>query len=163
MSRKWKVLKLYDLENITDLVLILLPTLDELTVEEQLRKQSIDRIQKRSFLYYGAAYIDKETQRWFVFLSKRNSFEQNLLTLAHELAHSFAYEKRNGQLVNVWRTKCKQLENFCDAFAVEWLDRNNNREQLVQILKESAGEDFIYLNNRQQKVLSTQTKPHFIR
>src|SRR3989338_5906585 len=116
MSRKWKVLKLYDLENITDLVLILLPTLDELTVEEQLRKQSIDRIQKRSFLYYGAAYIDKETQRWFVFLSKRNSFEQNLLTLAHELDHSFAYEKRNGRLVNVWRTKCKQLENFCDAF-----------------------------------------------
>ena len=154
MPCKWKVLELYGLENIADLVWILLPLLDGLTVEEQFRKQLINRVQKRKLLCYGAAYVDKDTQEWIVFLKKSNTFEQNLFTMAHELAHTLAYEKRRWRLVNVWRTKCGQLEDFCDLFATEWLKQNNNWEQLARILTEHLDDEFIYLHSRQWKVLS---------
>ncbi|TSC75190.1 MAG: hypothetical protein G01um101444_36 [Parcubacteria group bacterium Gr01-1014_44] len=155
MPRKWKVLELYGLETMADLVWLLLPILDGLTVEEQFKKQLINRVQKKPLsVIYGGAYVEKDTREWVILLNTKNSFEQHLFTLAHELAHIFAYEKRNWRWVDVWRTKGEQLEDFCDFFATEWLARNNNREQLVLILTKHLNDKVIYFSNRQGKVLN---------
>ncbi len=156
MPRQWKVLELYSLETIADLVSILLPILDGLTVEEQFRKQSINRVHIRPLLIYGGTYVEyvtKGVQEWIIVLNKYNSLEENIFTLAHELAHTFAY-KKNGRIVNVWRTKCVALEDFCDLFATEWLQRNNNREELVQILNGHLQEGSFFFKSPQRTVLS---------
>lgn len=107
----------------------------------QLRAQGIGAIILISMVANGMTFSPIYGGPLLVFVNIRDSLDEWVRTVAHELGHSFQWGVNGGRYERVFWSETKMTECFCDAFMCRWLAMDANRKELTSLLKDLEGGD----------------------
>lgn len=145
MKDVWPVFENYKIDNIDTLAKHCLESLEIQPVHQQLKIQKIVMIERKPILYSGAMGLQDKMDPYSGFrilLNDTNTSEEDVESIGHELGHTFevcydgSYFTASKHDLFLVRPEFLDIsEGFARAFEKLWLERKNNREQALELLR----------------------------
>lgn len=125
------------------------------SIQEQLKWFKVSQIRFADYLSFSHAGAAIGRDVWIT-LPKKTTLQDKLLSVGHELGHLFQYFPEKESL----RESCPfgpprdggkwgrfhglnshdEVELFCDAFGIVWLQRGENKRDLAKLLMSTLGD-----------------------
>ena len=141
MPGQWAPLHLHGVANTPSLVSKLLATLPGKSFIDHLKARHIRKVILTRTVFFEAMLVpilDKEEFDIFLAWTEKSSVENWLISIGHELGHTFAYGiKLTPPLQRRWPCSNSTYENeeeFCEQFGIVWAALDGSHPTLQSLL-----------------------------